>query len=248
MERVPVNPRQRVALSGHELELLAAHAPAYAQRMLLFGGTTGMRIGEIFTTVDGRVDLAGRTIFLPAALCKEAADKWIDLTGEETTLAREQLLVRAPGTPLLWPTKTGQALAPLPVPAARLVQGPLASLGDLARTPRPARGRRDAVPVADDERRGRARPDGCPAARPAGDGGDADARRRLLEGAGGREARPRRLGAATRPDLRRRRPPCTDAKGDRRARSRGPASGARRAAPQPADSPAAEGSTNQRTR
>jgi integrase len=43
-----------------------------------------------------------------AALCKEGTDKWIDLTGEEVMLVREQLLARAPGTPLLWPTRTGK--------------------------------------------------------------------------------------------------------------------------------------------
>ncbi len=68
-----------------------------------------MRIGELFTIVDERVDVAGRMIFVPATLCKEGTDKWIDLTAEELALVREQLLARAPGTPLLWPTRTGKA-------------------------------------------------------------------------------------------------------------------------------------------
>ena len=108
MERIQVTSRQRVALSVDELDLLAVKAPEYARRMLLFKGTTGMRIGELFTLVDSRVDLAGRTVFVPAALCKEGVDKFIDLTAEETALLREQLLARAPGTPLVFPTKTGR--------------------------------------------------------------------------------------------------------------------------------------------
>jgi integrase len=108
MEPIQVTTRQRVALGVSELELFVAHAPEYGQRMLLFTGTTGMRIGEVFTTTDERVDLAERTLFVPGALCKEGVDKWIDLTLEEAALVREQRLARAPGTPLLWPTKTGR--------------------------------------------------------------------------------------------------------------------------------------------
>ena len=108
MERIQVTPRQRVALSVHELDLLAAHAPEYGRRLILFDGTIGMRIGEVFTLDDSRVDLAGRTVFVPAALCKEGVDKVIDLTPEEVAILREQLLARAPGTSLVFPTKTGR--------------------------------------------------------------------------------------------------------------------------------------------
>lgn len=108
MERIQVASRQRVALSVDELDLLVAHAPEYGRRMLLFAGTTGMRIGELFSLDDSRVDLAGRTVFVPAALCKEGADKVIDLTFEEVAILREQLLARALGTSLVFPTKTGR--------------------------------------------------------------------------------------------------------------------------------------------
>jgi integrase len=47
-------------------------------------------------------------VFVPAALCKEGADKYVDLTVEETTILREQLLGRAAGTSLVFPTKTGR--------------------------------------------------------------------------------------------------------------------------------------------
>jgi integrase len=99
--------RRRHALASGELEYLARHAPDYGQRMLLFKGTVGSRIGELFTLVDRRVDLDASTIFIPAALCKEGVDKLIDLTGEERALVREQLLARPAGTDLVFPTKTG---------------------------------------------------------------------------------------------------------------------------------------------
>jgi integrase len=108
LDRIQVTHRQRVALTVAELDLLAAHAPEYARRMILFDGTTGMRIGELFSLVDSRVDLAGRTVFVPAELCKEGADKFVELTGEETAILREQLLARPPRTPLVFPTKTGR--------------------------------------------------------------------------------------------------------------------------------------------
>jgi integrase len=75
--------------------------------MLLFKGTVGCRIDELFTLTDDRVDLVAGEIFIPADLCKEAVDKWIALTAEEENLLREQLLARAAGTRYVFPTKTG---------------------------------------------------------------------------------------------------------------------------------------------
>jgi integrase len=76
--------------------------------MLLFKGTVGNRIGELFTLTEDRVDLADRSILIPAELCKEGIEKAIDLTIEEAALLRQQLLARPPGTPLVFPTKTGR--------------------------------------------------------------------------------------------------------------------------------------------
>lgn len=108
IERPATEPRRRVALTVAQLDLLAACAPAYATRMLLFKGTVGSRIGELITLTDDRVDLGEQTIFVAAEFCKEGTDKTIDLTGEEVTLLREQLLARAAGTRLVFPTKTGR--------------------------------------------------------------------------------------------------------------------------------------------
>lgn len=95
------------ALSADELEFLAAYAPSYAFRLVLLAGTTGNRINELFTLTDDRVDLAGRTLTVPPELCKERRRKVIPLTDEETALVREQLLARAPGTPLVFPKRHG---------------------------------------------------------------------------------------------------------------------------------------------
>lgn len=107
IQPVIVERRRRRALTTDELEFLAAHAPAYAQRLILFLGTTGMRCGEAFTLTDDRVDLATGTVHVPAELCKEGVAKTIPLTGEERQLVREQLLARAPGTPLVFPKAGG---------------------------------------------------------------------------------------------------------------------------------------------
>jgi hypothetical protein len=109
IERPVVTPRQRRALTVAELELLAEKAPSYARRMLLFKGTVGNRFEELATLTDDRVDLGGATIFIPAHLCKEGEDKTIDLTLEEVALLRRQLLERARGTRLVFPTKTADS-------------------------------------------------------------------------------------------------------------------------------------------
>lgn len=100
--------RQRHALAADELSFLARYAPDYAQRFVLFKGVVGNRIMELFTLTEDRVDLNGATIFIPAGLCKEGVDKLIDLASGERALIREQLLARAPGTPLVFPTKMGR--------------------------------------------------------------------------------------------------------------------------------------------
>lgn len=107
IEPVPVTPRQRVAVSVEALEALAACAPDYGRRLILFRGTTGLRSGETFTLTDDRVDLDGRTVFIPADLCKEGEDKLVPLTAEEVTLLREQLVARAAGARLVFPKRHG---------------------------------------------------------------------------------------------------------------------------------------------
>jgi integrase len=107
LEEFPHTPRERVALSAEQLEFFAARAPEHGRRMLLFKGTVGCRWSELTTLVDDRFDADERTIFIPAGLCKEAADKTIDLTVEEVQLVRDQMLTRVPGASHIFCTATG---------------------------------------------------------------------------------------------------------------------------------------------
>ena len=108
IEPVRVSKRRRKALTAPQLQLLANVAPAYAQRLILWLGTAGPRIGEAFTLEEDRVDLFGATVVIPAELCKEGVTKVIPQTAEEVRLLREQLVARAGGTKLVFPTKTGK--------------------------------------------------------------------------------------------------------------------------------------------
>ena len=106
IEPVTIPAHEGRALSAYELEFLVAYAPSYAFRLVLLAGTTGNRINELFTLTDDRVDVASKTITIPAELCKERRRKMIPLTDEETQLLREQLLARAPGQ-LVFPKRHG---------------------------------------------------------------------------------------------------------------------------------------------
>jgi integrase len=117
IEAIAVDPRTRRALAVEELELLAEQAPLYARRMLLLLGTTGLRCGEAFSLTDDRLDLQRATDDLPAhgtatvtaELAKERLAKQVALDAQDVALLREQLLARAPGTRLVFPTATGRA-------------------------------------------------------------------------------------------------------------------------------------------
>jgi integrase len=108
IEPIAVQPRRGRGLTFEQLELVCSLAPGYAWRLLRLAGTAGFRIGELFTLTDDRVDLAARSIFIPAELCKELREKTVPLFDDEVQLVREQLLARAAGTTLVFPTKTGK--------------------------------------------------------------------------------------------------------------------------------------------
>jgi hypothetical protein len=107
LEEIPHTRRERVALTAAELEFFVMRAPEHGRRMLLFKGTVGNRWSELATLVDNRFDAEGRTVFIPAGLCKEATDKTIDLTVEEVQLVLDQMLARAPGARHIFCTATG---------------------------------------------------------------------------------------------------------------------------------------------
>ncbi len=87
---IAVVARPRRALTAAELEWLAAHTPAHSRRLVLTQGTVGNRIGELWAAEPAHFDAAARTLFVPAANCKERVDKWIPLTTEEVVLFSEQ--------------------------------------------------------------------------------------------------------------------------------------------------------------
>jgi len=92
--RIPVvelEARIRRALSAFELEYFARRVAPIARRLVLFQGTVGNRIDELFGAEPGHVDVAGAVLFVPAANCKERRDKEIPLLPEEVELTDEQL-------------------------------------------------------------------------------------------------------------------------------------------------------------
>lgn len=110
IEPVVTEPAPLHAFTADELEWLAGFAPAYARDQILFLGTSGMRQGEAWTLTTDRVDLRGRRVFIPAALCKERRDKWVPLTDEEVDILRRALkgaLARPGNSRLVFPTREG---------------------------------------------------------------------------------------------------------------------------------------------
>ena len=108
---IPTSPRERRALSVQELELLAVCAPDYGQRMLLFKGTVGLRISELFGLTDRMLDLDAGELHLPASLTKEHRAKTVPLTLEEVSLLRHQLVARAPGARHVFCKRSGKPWA-----------------------------------------------------------------------------------------------------------------------------------------
>lgn len=72
-----------------------------------FCGTVGLRFTEAVTLTDDRVDLDTGTIFIPARINKSRRPKPIPLARIEVQLLREQLLIRPPGTHVVFATEKG---------------------------------------------------------------------------------------------------------------------------------------------
>jgi integrase len=106
----PIKDTSRVgrALDVDELDQLASWLPEQLARFALVGGTTAWRPGEGLALTDDRVDTDRGTIFVPAALNKEKRDKTIMLMPGEVLHLKEQLLLRRPGTRLLFPNPAGE--------------------------------------------------------------------------------------------------------------------------------------------
>jgi integrase len=100
--------RRGRALTVPELWELAAWFPEYASRLVLVAGQVGARQNIWFNLTDDMLDLKASTLTLPAELQKNRREHRIFLTEVETRLLREQLLARAAGTNLVFPTATGR--------------------------------------------------------------------------------------------------------------------------------------------
>jgi integrase len=96
------------ALNVSELYELAAWFPDHVKRLVLVAGQVGARQNVWFNLTDDLVDLRAKTLTVPAELAKNKREHRVFLTGVEARLLREQLLVRAHGTRLVFPTVTGK--------------------------------------------------------------------------------------------------------------------------------------------
>jgi integrase len=101
-------PRRGRALTVPELQELSSWFPAHVSRLILLAGQIGCRQNVWFNLTDEMVDLRSGTLTIPAALAKRGREHRIYLTGLEGQLIHEQLMIRAKGTPLVFPTVEGR--------------------------------------------------------------------------------------------------------------------------------------------
>ena len=100
-------PRRGRALTVSELCEFASWFPEYASRLVVVAGLVGARQNVWFNLTDDLLDLKAGTLTVPAELAKNRKDHRVYLSSVEAGLLREQLLARAPGTRLVFPTPTG---------------------------------------------------------------------------------------------------------------------------------------------
>lgn len=102
-------PREGRALTVDELYELASWFPEHVKRLVLLAGQVGARQHYWFGLTDRMLDLDNAAINVERGLAKNRKAHRIQLTPVEVSLFREQLLARAGGTPLVFPTITGRA-------------------------------------------------------------------------------------------------------------------------------------------
>ena len=101
-------PRKGRGLTVSELHELASWFPEHSSRLILLAGQVGCRQNVWFNLSDEMLDLKAGTLTIPAALAKRRREHRIYLTELEVTLLREQVVARAPGTRLVFPTPEGR--------------------------------------------------------------------------------------------------------------------------------------------
>ncbi len=100
--------REGKALTVVELYELASWAPEHSKRLILLAGMVGQRQRVWFEMTDDMLDLKAGTLAIPAWLSKNGKPHQVYLTPTEVGLFREQLMARATGTALVFPTPTGK--------------------------------------------------------------------------------------------------------------------------------------------
>jgi integrase len=96
------------ALTVEQLYELASWFPESVSRPVLVAGQVGARQAFWFGVTDDMLDLESGTMPIPAELAKNRREHRVYLTAVEVALLREQLLARAPGTSLVFPTPEGR--------------------------------------------------------------------------------------------------------------------------------------------
>jgi hypothetical protein len=91
-----------------ELCELASWFPEHVSRMVLLAGQIGLRQNVWFALTDEMLDLRAETITIPAWLAKSRREHCIYPNAVEMKFLREQLMVRAAGTNLVFPTVEGK--------------------------------------------------------------------------------------------------------------------------------------------
>lgn len=100
--------RRGRALTAVQLQTFASWFPEHSRRLVLVAGMVGARQNFWFNLTDEMLDLDAGKMLAPAHLQKNAREHLVYLTDLEVSLLREQLLARAPGTRLVFPTSTGR--------------------------------------------------------------------------------------------------------------------------------------------
>jgi integrase len=100
--------REGRALTVEQLYELASWAPEHSKRLVLLAGMVGARQRVWFEMTYDLLDLSAGALSIPGWLSKNGRPHRIYLNGIETALFREQLMVRAKGTALVFPTPTGK--------------------------------------------------------------------------------------------------------------------------------------------